>query len=167
MSEEALQKREELKLKAYKIKEQKEKFKKREMKLADKPTDEVTMINERPEKRKKRIEKEAEKEAEDNFFLDEDAEIEEDEFTRIVDKSGKVIKIEDKTKPKRSRYEEDKEVYEPKIDNSKIHRGPKDFKDSKKGRKPAKAQPMKIKARSYRVNTANLAATKKKVHVKF
>jgi hypothetical protein len=97
-------------------------------------------------------------EASDTFFVPSDQEVEEDEYTRLVDKVGKVIKIQrpnvkGEFSTSNSKNNEIKKPYEK----------PRAFPN--KG-KPAKPQPIKIKARNYRVSNANLA-TAKKTHVKF
>jgi hypothetical protein len=157
MPEEVLAKRELLREKAHKLKMQKMGVKRREMKLADKVDDEVT--GDKYDQKKPR-------EVSDTFFVPSDQEVEEDEYTRIVDKVGKVIKIED---PIRARIQRSKEKgaystsYSNNNENKKPYEKPRAFPN--KG-KPAKPQPIKIKARNYRVSNANLA-TAKKTHVKF
>lgn len=162
MPEDVLKKREELRQKAEKQRHSKEVFKRREMKMADKERDDI--IQEEPEQKKSH--KKKKEEELDNFFVESDAEVERDEYDRIVDKNGKVIKV---AQPNRKiQYEGDKK-------DSYIvdHRKPQllfqnNSRNQSRGHaKPPKPQQIKIKARSYRAQSTAATNSKKKQHIKF
>ena len=156
MGNEILDKRDKFRHQANKAKLHQENFKKREMKLANKITDEVAQPLPEVDIRYKNPEEQV---PEDTFFIDSDHEIEKDEFNRIVDRSGKILKIEDKERAKKLRKKEENKSFD--------RNGVEYIHAPKRTKKQEKAAPIKIKARNYRVNRANLSAVKKKTHVKF
>lgn len=165
MPEEVLAKRDQLRVKVQNLKNQKLASKKREMKYADKVTDEVTDTKHDIKKQKEIISKKI-KEIPDTFFVPSDQEVEEDEYTRIVDKSGKVIKIEDPIKARLQRSRE-QGAYTGAYNNDNDIKKANASKPKPFVRKVnAKPQVLKIKARTYRVNNADLAKDKK-THIKF
>lgn len=141
-----------------KQKHAKEMFKKREMKQADK--------EENPEVLDTKIVKETKEPEIDPFFVEGDAPVEDDEYKRIVDKTGKVIKVEEPGKAKEKKFERRHDNKFNKWNNDKP-RNQKNFQRQSSKPKNEQNQPMKIKARSYRVSNVNLASEKKKSHVKF
>lgn len=170
MPEEILQKREKLRETIFKQRHAREQFRKREMKITDKDGNNEENEVEPAKQVKKNVE------PVDTFFVEEDQEVEPDEFQRIVDKTGKVIKIENPNKGyKRQKVSESDHGSRPRQNNRfdrSNNRGGrfaskgKSFNDTKP-KKEAKAQPIKIKARTYRVSAANLATGNKKQHIKF
>lgn len=170
MPEEILQKRDKIRESIFKQRHARAQFRKREMKTTDiDGKNEETEVE--PVKKFNQIE-----EPIDTFFVEGDQEVEEDEFQRIVDKSGKVIKIEKPDKGyKRQKVNESDHGSRPR-QNSRFDRsndrggrfaGKNNSFNDTKPKKPVKAQPIKIKARTYRVSTANLTAADKKQHIKF
>jgi len=150
-TEEYLAKIENLRQMVEKVKHRKQNLKKRDLKLADKVIEDEPQVSYNGGEYRTEEDK-----VEDNFFLDDDAEVEIDEYKRIVDRSGKIIKIEDRSRAKNYRQNEDKRMQErDRFNRNKF-----------KGKKPEK-QKIKIKARSYRVSQANLQGVKKKIHMKF